>query len=110
MAVITPTPIARAAATADPGPVVRDPGTHAVNIDRVPLDRMLFRFTDTGGGGDVSIAATEPGHQPLVFALGNGTSSWVGGLDSARFIQPDGTIQVTIQAAAAIDAFELPRA
>lgn len=79
----------------------------------VPLDRVLFRLTDTGGGGNVTFNAgdTNPaqsaGQGNLVIAVANGVTSWVGGLESARFMQDNGTISITDAANTTITAFQI---
>jgi hypothetical protein len=103
-----------AGTTADPT------NDHIVDLAGVPLDEIVFRFTNTNGTDRVATIVAGDSPPALSNGLGNlditvpATSGdmTVAGLESARFLQSDGTIHIDLAAsfAGAVRAFRVPRA
>jgi hypothetical protein len=101
-----------AGTTADPT------NDHVVTVD-FPLEELVLRFTNTNGTDRV--ATIVAGDSPPASAAGQGNlditvpattgDMTVAGLESARFMQSDGTIQIDLAAsyAGAVRAFRVPR-
>jgi hypothetical protein len=92
---------------------------HVVDLAGVPLEEIVFRFTNPNGSDRV--ATIVAGDSPPAFSSGQGNLAitvpatsgdmTVAGLESARFMQSDGTIQIDLATsyAGAIRAFRVPR-
>lgn len=106
------------AATANPtGTAIAAANTHVVT-PTVPLRRVFLRFTNSFAGAKVFTILA--GDNPPADAAGQGNLTkslaqdevwWVGPLTSARFLQNDGTVQITVEAATTgfIEAFQVPK-
>jgi hypothetical protein len=125
-AVTVNTMVANAAGAADPTPDVLDTGTAAVTI-AIPATvgsrsgRVLLRVKNTGAqtatfsvlAGD-SPPSERAGVGALATTLLTTVTKWIGPLDAGRFIQDDGTINVTMTPSsgtigAEITCFLLPK-
>lgn len=79
------------------------------------LDKILVRLVDTSTSansivfkaGDANPAQSE-GLGDLTIAVAGSATSFVGGLESARFIQDDGTVNFTVSGDATVTVFQLP--
>lgn len=92
---------------------------HIVDLDGVPLEEVVFRFTNTNGTDRV--ATIVAGANPPALSAGQGNLAitvpatsgdmTVAGLESARFLQADGTVHIDLAAsfAGAVRAFRVPR-
>ena len=92
---------------------------HIVALGGVPLDEVVFRFTNTNGTDRV--ATIVAGVSPPALSTGVGALAitvpatsgdmTVAGLESARFLQVDGSIHIDLGAsyAGAVRAFRVPR-
>lgn len=91
---------------------------HYVTVD-FPLEELVLRFTNTNGSNRT--ATIVAGDTPPALSAGQGNlvitvpattgDMTVAGLESARFIQSDGTLQIDLEAsyAGAVRAFRVPR-
>jgi hypothetical protein len=91
---------------------------HVITVD-FPLEELVLRFTNTNGSDRV--ATIVAGDSPPALSSGQGNLNitvpatsgdmTVAGLESARFMQSDGTIQIDLATsyAGAIRAFRVPR-
>ena len=92
---------------------------HVVDLNGVPLDEVVFRFTNTNASDRV--ATIVAGVSPPALSAGQGNLAitvpatsgdvTVAGLESARFMQADGTIfiDLAVSYAGAVRAFRVPR-
>jgi hypothetical protein len=89
------------------------------SIAAAPSDRMVLKVTvgATGGAVTVKAGANPPAiaaaQGDLVVAVANSATQWIGPLESGRFIQADGSINVDVAAGVVpgtITAFVLPKA
>jgi hypothetical protein len=102
-----------AGTTADPT------NDHVVALGGVPLSEIVFRFTNTNGTNRV--ATIKAGANPPALSAGQGDLAitvpattgdmTVAGLESARFLQADGSIHIDLAEsyAGAVRAFRVPR-
>lgn len=115
---VTVTELAAGTITAQPAGTTADPtNDHAVTVD-FPLEELLLEITQTDATGRaVTIVA---GDSPPALSAGQGDISQtiaqndvyvVGGLESARFLQSDGTLHIDLAAsfAGTIKAYRVPR-
>jgi hypothetical protein len=81
----------------------------------VPELTVIRVSNASGGTGTASVLA---GSQPLAMASGQGPDTvsvatgavgWLGPFESARFIQPDGSLIVETSVAMTLTAFKVPR-
>lgn len=91
---------------------------HVVTVD-FPLEELVLRFTNTNGTDRVATIAA--GDSPPAGSAGQGGLAitvpattgdmTVAGLESARYIQSDGTLNIDLAAsfAGAVRAFRVPR-
>lgn len=105
--------------TANPvGTTIVAGNNHVIDCTVYPPEETLIRITQTDASARV--ATVTAGDNPPADAAGQGTLTksmaqneiwWVGPLTSARFLQNDGTVIVTVAAsfAGAIEAFRVPR-
>ena len=94
--------------------------SHVVDLGGYPLEEFVFRFTNTNGSDRVATIAA--GDNPPALSAGQGglaitvpaTSGdmTVAGLESARYMQSDGTVNIDLAAsfAGAVRVFRVPRA
>ena len=92
---------------------------HIVDLGGYPLEEFVFRFTNTDGSARV--ATIVAGDSPPALSAGQGNlditvpltsgDMTVAGLESARFMQSDGTVLIDLAAsfAGAIRVFRVPR-
>ena len=96
--------ISRTGATTATGTVADPTNDHSVDLGGVPLEEVIFRFTNTNGSDRV--ATIVAGDNPPASAAGQGNLAitvpattgdmMVGGLESARFIQSDGLVHIDL--------------
>lgn len=86
--------------------VALNPGTnngHVIN-DAVP-ELTLLRITVGATGGNITVKAGDSppalaaGQGDLVAAVANNATHWIGPLESGRFIQTNGSIEIDVAAA-----------
>jgi hypothetical protein len=103
-----------------PAGVAADPtNDHVVNLGGYPLEEFVFRFTNTNGTDRVATFVAGDSPPALSSGLGNlditvpATTGdmTVAGLESARFLQDDGTVQIDLAAsfAGTVAAWRVPR-
>lgn len=91
---------------------------HVITID-FPLEELVLRFTNTNGSDRVAtiLAGDNPpagsasqGSRAITVPATSGDMT-IAGLESARFLQSDGTLEVDLGAsyAGAVRAFRVPR-
>lgn len=111
--------LSTAGAATNAGTTADPTNDHIVALGGVPLDDIVFRLTNTNGTNRV--ATIKAGVSPP--ALSNGVGDLaitvpatsgdmtVAGLESARFLQADGSIHIDLAAdfAGAVRAFRVPR-
>lgn len=98
--------LSRTGATSPTGTVADPTNDHVVDLAGCPLEEVVFRFTNTNGSNRV--ATIVAGDDPPARSAGQGNlditvpattgDMTVSGLESARFIQSDGTIQIDLAA------------
>jgi hypothetical protein len=110
--------LSRTGAATNAGTTADPTEDHYVTVD-FPLEELVLRFTNTNGSDRV--ATIVAGDSPPALASGQGNlditvpatsgDMTVAGLESARFMQSDGTIQIDLAAsyAGAVRAFRVPR-
>lgn len=91
---------------------------HVITVD-FPLEELVLRFTNTNGSNRT--ATIVAGDSPPALSAGQGNlvitvpatsgDMTVAGLESARFMQANGTIEIDLEAsyAGAVRAFRVPR-
>ena len=91
---------------------------HVITVD-FPLEELVLRFTNTNGSDRV--ATILAGDTPPALSKGQGNLAitvpatsgdmTVAGLESARYLQSDGTLEIDLGAsfAGAVRAFRVPR-
>jgi hypothetical protein len=111
--------LSRTGAATNAGTVADPTEGHVVDLGGVPLEEIVFRFTNTNGTNRV--ATILAGDNPPALSAGQGNLAitvpatsgdmTVAGLESARFLQDDGTILIDLGAsyAGAVRAFRVPR-
>ncbi len=91
---------------------------HVVTVD-FPLEELVLRFTNTNGSDRVAtiVAGDNPpagsasqGNRAITVPATSGDMT-IAGLESARFLQSDGTLEIDLGAsfAGAVRAFRVPR-
>ena len=92
---------------------------HVVDLGGYPLESFVFRFTNTNGSDRV--ATIVAGDSPPALSAGQGNLNitvpatsgdmTVAGLESARYIQSDGTVHIDLATsfAGAVRAFRIPQ-
>lgn len=118
----TATPIvalSRTGAATNAGTTADPTNGHVVDLAGVPLEEIVFRFTNTNGSDRV--ATILAGDSPPALSAGQGNLAitvpatsgdmTVAGLESARYVQSDGTINIDLGAsfAGAVRVFQVPR-
>lgn len=110
--------LSRTGAATNAGTTADPTNDHVVTVD-FPLEELVLRFTNTNGSDRV--ATIVAGDTPPALASGQGNlditvpattgDMTVAGLESARFMQSDGTIQIDLATsyAGAVRAFRVPR-
>lgn len=111
--------LSRTGATTDAGTVADPTNDHVVDLAGAPLEEVVFRFTNTNGSDRV--ATIVAGDSPPALSAGQGdlaitvpaTSGdmTVAGLESARFLQSDGTVHIDLATsfAGTVSAVRVPR-
>lgn len=116
---VTVTTLTANAATTEPAGTTADPtNDHVINgVDA--SEQILIRFANTNGSDRV--ATVVAGDSPPALSAGQGNLDvtvpattgvkWVGPLESARFLQSDGTINIDLAAsfAGTVTAYKIPR-
>jgi hypothetical protein len=106
-------------ATTDAGTTADATNDHVVDLAGVPLEEVVFRFKNTNGTERVATIAAGD----LVPALSSGLGALditvpattgdmsVSGLESARYLQSDGTVHIDLAAsfAGTVSAVRVPR-
>jgi hypothetical protein len=92
---------------------------HYVDLGGYPLEDFVFRFTNTNGSDRV--ATIVAGDSPPALSAGQGSLNitvpatsgdmTVAGLESARYMQSDGTVHIDLAAsyAGAVRVFRIPK-
>jgi len=92
---------------------------HVVDLGGFPLEDFVFRFTNTNGSDRV--ATLVAGDSPPALSAGQGNLNitvpatsgdmTVAGLESARYLQSDGTVHIdlAVSYAGAVRAFRIPK-
>jgi len=98
--------LSRTGAATTTGTVADTTNDHVVDLAGVPLEEIVFRFTNTNGSDRV--ATIVAGDSPPALSSGQGNlditvpattgNMTVSGLESARFIQNDGTVLIDLAA------------
>ena len=111
--------LSRTGAATNAGTTADPTNGHVIDLAGLPLEELVLRFTNTNGSDRV--ATILAGDSPPALSSGQGNLAitvpatsgdmTVAGLESARFIQNDGTIQIDLGAsyAGAVRAFQVPR-
>jgi hypothetical protein len=111
--------LSRTGAATSAGTAADPTNGHVVALGGVPLEEVVFRFTNTNGTDRV--ATFVAGDNPPALSAGQGNLAitvpatsgdmTVAGLESARFLQSDGTVEINLGAsyAGAVRAFRVPR-
>lgn len=111
--------LSRTGATSPAGTTADTTNDHIVDLAGYPLEEFYFRFTNTNGSDRV--ATIVAGDNPPALSSGQGnlditvpaTSGdlTVAGLESARFLQNDGTVLIDLAASYAgkVYAVRVPR-
>lgn len=116
---ITVEVLSRTGATSPAGTTADPTNDHTVNLGGYPLEEFVFRFQNTNGTGRV--ATIVAGDSPPAESAGQGNlditvpattgDMTVAGLESARFLQDDGTVSIDLAAsfAGTVYAIRVPR-
>lgn len=111
--------LSRTGATSPTGTVADTTNDHVVSLGGYPLEEFVFRFTNTNGSDRV--ATIVAGDSPPALSAGQGNlditvlattgDMTVAGLESARFMQDDGTVLIDLAASFAgkVYAMRVPR-
>lgn len=111
--------LSRAGAATNAGTVADPINDHVVDLAGIPLEEIVLRFTNTNGSDRV--ATIVAGDSPPALSAGQGNlditvpatsgDMTVAGLESARYLQSDGTLHIDLAAsyAGAVRAFRVPR-
>lgn len=91
-------------------------GSPVVAVGGLPELTLIRVANASGGSGTATVLA---GSQPLATSSGQGNTApltvatgaagWIGPFESARFIQPDGSLIVETSVAMTVTAFKVPR-
>ena len=99
---VTVTDLTAATSTADPAGTTADP-TNGHTVTGVRPEVLTFRVKNTTAGSLNAIvrAGTQPlapssGQGDLTVAVGAGATVWIGPLESARFLQNDGSLSLDL--------------
>lgn len=116
---VTVAVLSKTGGTTPAGTTADTTNDHVVNLGGYPLEEFVFRFTNTNGSDRV--ATIVAGDSPPAFSSGQGNlditvpatsgDMTVAGLESARFMQDDGTILIDLAAsyAGTVAAMRVPR-
>lgn len=116
---VTVETLSRTGATSPAGTTADTTNDHVVDLGGYPLEEFIFRFTNTNGSDRV--ATIVAGDSPPALSSGQGNLDitipattgdlTVAGLESARFLQSDGTVQIDLAASYAgkVYAIRVPR-
>jgi len=111
--------LSRTGAATNAGTVADPTNDHVVDLAGIPLEEIVLRFTNTNGSDRV--ATIVAGDSPPALSAGQGNlditvtatsgDMTVAGLESARYLQSDGTLHIDLAAsyAGAVRAFRVPR-
>lgn len=115
MTAVSPTAVVAMTELDDPaGTAVVTGSTHTFTPTK-RLDKVLIRLVDTSTAsnavvfkaGDADPAQSE-GLGDLTITVGGSATSFVGGLESARFMQSDGSVQFTVAGNCTVTVLQLP--
>lgn len=116
---VTVETLSRTGATSPAGTTADTTNDHVVDLGGYPLEEFIFRFTNTNGSDRV--ATIVAGDSPPALSSGQGNLDitipattgdlTVAGLESARFLQSDDTVQIDLAASYAgkVYAIRVPR-
>jgi hypothetical protein len=116
---VTVTSLSRTGAATAAGTTADPTNGHVVDLGGFPLEEFVFRFTNTNGTDRV--ATIKAGANPPALSAGLGDLAitvpattgdmTVSGLESARFLQADGTVNIDLGAsyAGAVRVSRVPR-
>jgi len=111
--------LSKTGAATNAGTVADPTNDHVIDLAGVPLEEIVIRFTNTNGSDRV--ATIVAGDSPPALSAGQGNlditvpattgDMTVAGLESARYLQSDGTVHIDLAAsfAGAVRAFRVPR-
>ena len=115
MTAVSPTAVVAMTELDDPaGTAVVTGSTHSFTPTK-RLDKVLVRLVDTSTSsnaivfkaGDANPAQSE-GLGDLTITVGGSATSFVGGLESARFLQDKGAVNFTVAGNCTVTVFQLP--
>jgi hypothetical protein len=98
------TDLTAATSTADPAGTTADPTNgHTITGARPEVVALRVKNTTAGSLNAIVRAGSQPlatasGQGDLTVAVGAGATVWIGPLESARFLQNDGSISLDLQA------------
>lgn len=111
--------LSKAGATAPVGTTADPTNGHNVALAGVPLEEVIFRFLNTNGTNRV--ATVKAGVSPPASSSGQGDQAmtvtattgdfWIAGMESARYLQADGSVNIDLAAsfAGTVFAIRVPR-
>lgn len=111
--------LTKTGATGPTGTAADPTNGHNVALAGVPLEEVVFRFLNTNGTNRV--ATIKAGANPPALSSGLGDTAmtvtattgdfWIGGLESARYLQADGSVNIDLAAsfAGTVFAIRVPR-
>lgn len=116
---VTVAALSRTGGTTPAGTAADPTNDHVVNLGGYPLEEFVFRFTNTNGTDRVATIVAGDSPPALSSGLGNlditvpATTGdmIIAGLESARFLQDDGTVLIDLAAsfAGTVTAMRVPR-
>jgi hypothetical protein len=115
---VTVTDLSKTAAVIRPAGTTADPTNDHVITVSFPLEELVIEFTQTDATGRAF--SIMPGDSPPALSAGQGAITqtvaqnavyYVAGLESGRFLQSDGTLEIDLAAsfAGTIRAYRIPR-
>lgn len=114
-ATLTPTPLVVNGNVVDPSGTASVAGSgNGFTVPAQGSKLLYFRAANaSGGAGNFTIfAGSQPlaissGQGNLVVAVANSTSQWIGPVDSARFLQTDGSLKIETSVVLTTAAFTI---
>jgi len=115
---VTVTTLTANTGVTEPAGTTADPTNDHV-VTGVPCEELILRFANTNGSDRV--ATIVAGDSPPALSAGQGNLAvtvpattgvvWVGPLESARFVQSDGSVNIDLAAsfAGTVTAYRVPR-
>lgn len=115
MTAVSPTAVTAMTELDDPaGTAVVTGSTHSFTPTK-RLDKILIRLVDTSTSSNAVVfkagdnpPAQSAGQGDLTITVGGSATSFVGGLESARFIQDNGAVNFTVAGNCTVTVLQLP--